>query len=138
MGFFIIYDIYNKQKNMKHLLNNLSEDEKNSIREQHTGGMKVMTENFSRLLNSKLGDAKPLVSEAIPGIEPVYDNDEPKFTTALFFKENQTQLSPKDTNEIINFISEGLRSSLPTLQKYNKENQKLPKFIELYVGRKKD
>ena len=48
---------------MKHLLNNLSEEEKNSIREQHTGGMKVMTENFSKLLNSKLGDSKPLVNE---------------------------------------------------------------------------
>lgn len=48
---------------MKHILNNLSEEEKNSIREQHTGGMKVMTENFSKLLNSKLGDAKPLVEQ---------------------------------------------------------------------------
>ena len=48
---------------MKHILNNLSEQEKNSIREQHTGGMKVMTENFSRLMNAKLGDAKPLVNE---------------------------------------------------------------------------
>ncbi len=48
---------------MKHILNNLSEEEKNSIREQHTGGMKVMTESFSKLLNSKLGDSKPLVSE---------------------------------------------------------------------------
>ena len=48
---------------MKHILNNLSEQEKNAIREQHTGGMKVMTENFSKLLNSKLGDSKPLVSE---------------------------------------------------------------------------
>jgi len=48
---------------MKHLLNDLTEQEKNSIREQHTGGMKVMTENFSKLVNSKLGDVKPLVSE---------------------------------------------------------------------------
>ena len=48
---------------MKHLLNNMSEEEKNKIREQHTGGMKVMTESFSRLLNSKLGDSKPLVNE---------------------------------------------------------------------------
>jgi hypothetical protein len=48
---------------MKHILNNLSNEEKNSIREQHTGGMKVMTENFSKLLNSKLGDSKPFVSE---------------------------------------------------------------------------
>ena len=48
---------------MKHILNDLTEQEKNSIREQHTGGMKVMTESFSKLINSKLGDSKPLVSE---------------------------------------------------------------------------
>ena len=48
---------------MKHILNNLSNEEKNSIREQHTGGMKVVTENFHKLLNSKLGDSKPFVIE---------------------------------------------------------------------------
>jgi len=48
---------------MKHLLNDLSDEEKNNIRNQHTGGMKVMTESFSRLSNSKLGDSKPLVTE---------------------------------------------------------------------------
>jgi hypothetical protein len=48
---------------MKHLLNDLTEQEKNSIREQHTGGMKVVTENFSRLINTKSGDVKPLVNE---------------------------------------------------------------------------
>jgi hypothetical protein len=48
---------------MKHILNNLSEEEKNAIREQHTGGMKVMTENFGKLINSKLGDSKPLLEE---------------------------------------------------------------------------
>jgi hypothetical protein len=41
----------------------MSEQEKNSIREQHSGGMKVMTENFSKLINSKLGDSKPLLKE---------------------------------------------------------------------------
>ena len=61
--FFECLTIYNKLKIMKHILNNLSEEEKNSIREQHTGGMKVMTESFSKLLNSKLGDSKPFVSE---------------------------------------------------------------------------
>jgi hypothetical protein len=48
---------------MKHILNDLTEQEKNSIREQHTGGMKVMTESFSKLLNSKLGDVKPILAE---------------------------------------------------------------------------
>ena len=56
---------------MKHILNNLSNEEKNSIREQHTGGMKVMTENFSRLMNAKLGDAKPLVNEQ--SVFPAFD-----------------------------------------------------------------
>ena len=51
---------------MKHILNDLSEQEKNSIREQHTGGMKVMTESFSKLINSKLGDVKPMVNEQRP------------------------------------------------------------------------
>ena len=49
---------------MKHLLNNLSEQEKNSIREQHTEKLNVVTENFSRLINSKLGNVKPLVEQA--------------------------------------------------------------------------
>ena len=48
---------------MKHILNDMSEQEKNSIREQHSGGMKVMTKNFSKLINSKLGDSKPLLKE---------------------------------------------------------------------------
>ena len=48
---------------MKHILNNLTEEEKKTIREQHTGGMKVMNENFSKLVNTKLGDSKPLVFE---------------------------------------------------------------------------
>jgi hypothetical protein len=48
---------------MKHLLNNMTESEKNAIREQHSGGMKVINENFSKLINSKLGDSKPLVAE---------------------------------------------------------------------------
>jgi hypothetical protein len=48
---------------MKHILNNLTEEEKNSIREQHTGGKKIMIENFNKLINSKLGDSKPLMEE---------------------------------------------------------------------------
>lgn len=46
---------------MKHLLNNLSEEEKNSIREQHEGGMELNIENFKTLLETKQGEIKPLV-----------------------------------------------------------------------------
>ena len=48
---------------MKHLLNDMTEAEKNAIREQHEGGMKVMTEKFSKLVESKLGDVPPIISE---------------------------------------------------------------------------
>jgi len=48
---------------MKHILNNLTEQEKQAILEQHKGGMKVVNENFSKLIKATLGDAKPLVSE---------------------------------------------------------------------------
>jgi hypothetical protein len=48
---------------MKHILNNLLEEEKNAIREQHTDKLKVATENFSKLVESKLGDVKPILSE---------------------------------------------------------------------------
>lgn len=48
---------------MKHLLNNLSEEEKNSIREQHEGGMKLDTSRFRTLLENKSGNVKPLVEQ---------------------------------------------------------------------------
>lgn len=48
---------------MKHLLNDLSDEEKNRIREQHTGGKKIVIENFDKLVNTKLGDAKPFLLE---------------------------------------------------------------------------
>jgi len=48
---------------MKHLLNNLSSEEKNSILEQHKGGMSVDTSRFRQLIESKSGDVKPLINE---------------------------------------------------------------------------
>lgn len=52
---------------MKHILNNLTDEEKNSIRNQHTGSLKVNTDKFSKLVNSKVGDVKPIVKEQITG-----------------------------------------------------------------------
>ena len=48
---------------MKHLLNNLTEEEKNSIRGQHTGGMNVVTENFLKLINTKSGNVRTYLGE---------------------------------------------------------------------------
>jgi hypothetical protein len=50
---------------MKHILNEMSEEEKDSIRSQHTGTLKVQTERFKKLVENKLGNAKPLVSEQL-------------------------------------------------------------------------
>lgn len=49
---------------MKHLLNNISEEEKNRIREQHEGGMNLSIDNFKKLVETKLGDTKPYLTEA--------------------------------------------------------------------------
>jgi hypothetical protein len=63
---------------MKHLLNDMSSEEKNSIREQHTGGIKIDTSRFRSLLESTLGDAKPLVSEQVTtgGTNPSYSDED--------------------------------------------------------------
>jgi hypothetical protein len=60
---------------MKHLLNNLSEEEKNSIREQHTDRIKIDTSRFKSLMESKLGDVKPLVEQRyLPQEDPINPN----------------------------------------------------------------
>lgn len=48
---------------MKHLLNNITEEEKITIRKQHTGGIVVNTEKFRKLTETKSGDVRPLLSE---------------------------------------------------------------------------
>jgi hypothetical protein len=84
---------------MKHILNNLSEEEKNSIREQHTGGMKVMTESFSKLLNSTLGDSKPLVSEQSKD-EVVYSIQKSPTGKFKIFATNATYKTPTDASTV--------------------------------------
>ncbi len=95
---------------MKHILNNLSEEEKNAIREQHTGGMKVMTENFNKLINSKLGDSKPLVSEQPSGL-----NTDKGFNTNLF----KDKTNDKGFEDNFPFIKMGLSSTNPKIIKMN-------------------
>ena len=49
---------------MKHILNNISQEEKNRILEQHRGGKQIDTTRFKSLLESTMGNVKPLISEA--------------------------------------------------------------------------
>lgn len=53
---------------MKHLLNDLSNEEKNRIREQYEGGMSVDNSRFKKLMESKLGNVKPLISEDLSSL----------------------------------------------------------------------
>jgi LAS superfamily LD-carboxypeptidase LdcB len=48
---------------MKHLLNNIPQEEKNRILEQHRGGMSIDTTRFKVILESTMGNVKPLISE---------------------------------------------------------------------------
>lgn len=50
---------------MKHILNNISQEEKQRILEQHSGGKTIDTSKFRQLLESKLGEVKPLVMEQV-------------------------------------------------------------------------
>jgi len=94
---------------MKHILNNLTEQEKQAILEQHKGGMKVMNENFSKLIKATLGDAKPLVSEQSSGLNadlsPKYTHFADKGVDSPGIQ--KFMLNPNDTT-----ISNGLLNEL--------------------------
>jgi len=74
---------------MKHLLNDLSNEEKNRIREQYEGGMTVDSSRFRNLMESKLGDVKPLISE------------QPEDTSAAYEKYNKL-LSGSTSGQTVN------------------------------------
>jgi hypothetical protein len=74
---------------MKHILNNISQEEKQTILEQHSGGKFIDTSSFKRLLESKLGDVKPLVMEQNPGAQAAT----PAFPTSGVEKDNNFPVS---------------------------------------------
>lgn len=51
---------------MKHLLNNLSSEEKNRILEQYKNSLLIETKNFKKLINVKSGSVNPLLLEGDP------------------------------------------------------------------------
>ena len=93
---------------MKHLFNNISEEERQSILEQHSGGMKVMTENFNKMVNKKLGQVdlyeqgqEPRPLEVLPGYRlDILTNDK------VF--QNWTNISP---NNLSSFAQTVLNTS---------------------------
>ncbi len=86
---------------MKHLLNNLTDEEKNSIREQHEGGMKVINENFHKMVNKKLGHVNLYEQELRHGgegysfpvapkwLNNVLEMDDRQYRMSLMHKSNE-------------------------------------------------
>jgi len=83
---------------MKHILNDISQEEKNRILEQHSGGKNIDTTKFKRLLESKLGDAKPLISET-ENTEGVIVRDVTNQTTTANSPTTQTTTATPPTNQ---------------------------------------
>ena len=134
---------------MKHLLNDLSEEEKNRIREQHTGGKKIMIENFNQLLNKKLGEVKPLVNEQEITTEPKdnkqeLENEIEALKKEIFdirkqnFKDKGQELKNKMIgilNKIISFINRtiekaGNKIDNAQLRKLNNQKEELKRKKE--------
>jgi hypothetical protein len=97
---------------MKHLLNNMSEEEKNAIREQHTGGMKIMTENFNKLINSKLGDSKPLVNEQNSQGTKISEDLNYVLNSVVGFN-SPWSIDPKGINASYSLIQKGNNAHFP-------------------------
>jgi hypothetical protein len=95
---------------MKHLLNNLTEEEKNSIREQHTGGMNVVNENFSKLINTKSGEVKTYLNEQSNSTSrPTRDKIKSK-ETAIDFIINSLNSMKNNKNVDINGVIKSLKN----------------------------
>jgi hypothetical protein len=113
---------------MKHLLNDLTEQEKNSIREQHTGGMNVVTENFSKLLNTKSGDVKPFVNEDESSIDcekfmkdmkRSFNNTKDEFDFYYMNNNEWDRMSPRTASE---FLESKLNKIINSAQREGCEN----------------
>jgi hypothetical protein len=91
---------------MKHILNNISSEEKNSILEQHIGGKTIDTSKFKKLLESQLGDVKPLISEqtATNTTQPAAGGGGQSKTVTLNGK--QVPSTDPKTNQPINYLTQ--------------------------------
>ena len=59
---------------MKHLLNNLSSEEKNNILERYNKSVEVSVKKFKTLVETSLGEVKPLINEDNTTGDTVYND----------------------------------------------------------------
>lgn len=141
---------------MKHILNDLSEQEKNSIREQHKGGKKIVIENFTKLLNAKLGDTKPFLTESTEmenalnmenielidaGLEPIdietverAENGE-DVSDELINKVAQEMDTDVDMNEVQR-VKQGLKKAICSISDKNQLKGIKKQFLNLFKNKK--
>jgi len=122
---------------MKHLLNNLSDEEKNNIREQHNGGMSVDTSRFKILVESTLGDSKPLINETKEVNEfsnpfkTKKNNDEHYIKVKKWMGKTNvklfSRLEPKDVNGVVTFTIDRMED--------NGQSKSVNGFRLIYSGR---
>jgi len=120
---------------MKHILNNLTEQEKNAIREQHTDKIKIDTSRFKKLMESKLGDVKPISESVILNEmepEPVHTNN--NVIGSFAFDEGEYSMDPKTRKRLIDEIVTYLLPMKDTIQKFLNSKYKLPTMFEINVG----
>ena len=130
----------------------MTESEKNAIREQHSGGMKVMTEKFSKLLNTKSGDVKPLVKESAVGtssmdrIQAIFDcagleTAGAGWTAQVFEIESQMPLLSKlmsvtddlNMSAFSNWDEKGILEFMNSLVGNRSEMDKIQKVLTCYM-----
>jgi hypothetical protein len=112
---------------MKHLLNNLSEEEKNSIREQHEGGMTIDTSRFKSLLENKLGNAKPLISEEETGYDEGFVGEDMDFEE--FNEEDSEYDNEKPLNSLQRYFLKKLESNPNIASRYGMSDEEFIDFV---------
>ena len=105
---------------MKHILNEMSEEEKDSIRSQHTGTLKVQTERFKKLVENKLGNAKPLVSEQLESFT-AFDESENEDDGINYPKMNLRKQFGKGRHLVPHYSDEEWNNFLDTLDDEDSE-----------------
>ena len=108
---------------MKHLLNNLSEEEKNSIREQHEGGMRVNPSRFRSLLEGKLGNSKPLVEQYDEENELDEDSSDYRmYDLPEIHQSIEDEIEGMSDDEAIEFLKETIEFCEDKLNGYESED----------------
>ena len=123
---------------MKHLLNDLSGEERNKILEQYNNSLIVETSKFNKLLKSKLGNVKPLLNEQVDNNMISQMMDQGNQTYSGYDYTTGKLVQTKAEKNITNFAKNNidiLNSSMIKAKKWwkdylNNENV-LAKFIKL-------